>query len=301
MTDTTQLEANSKLEKLPAGLYLVATPIGNLSDITLRALSVLKTADLIACEDTRVTRKLLSHHGIAAAKRLRSYNDHSSDRDTRHLLSLLAEGNALALVSDAGAPLISDPGYTLVRACREAGIAVTALPGASAPLTALQLSGLPSQPFFFAGFLPPKAAARRLEIARLAAIPATLLLFEAPRRLADCLADLAQGLGPRQAAVVREITKHFEETRLGDLEQLAAAIAEAPVKGEIVLVIAPPERRDETFEDADLEERLRAELTGHSLRDAVARVKAASGEPRKRIYRLALSLTGKDGGGDGSA
>ncbi len=296
MPDTTQLEGNSKREKLPAGLYLVATPIGNLADITLRALTVLTLADLVACEDTRVTRKLLTHHGVASSGRLRSYNEHSSEFDTRQLLSLCAEGQAVALVSDAGSPLISDPGFPLVRACREAGIAVTAVPGASAPLAALQLSGLPALPFCFVGFLPAKSAARRQEIARLAAIPATLVFFEAPHRLAESLADLAAVLGAREAAVVREITKRFEEVRGGSLPDLAEAIAAAPVKGEIVLVIAPPERRDEPLEDSEIEARLREALAEHSLRDAVARVTAASGEPRRRVYRLALAL---DRDGDG--
>ncbi len=209
-------------------------------------------------------------------------------------------GGAVALVSDAGSPLISDPGFPLVRACREAGVAVTVVPGPSAPLAALQLSGLPAVPFFFAGFLSAKAAARRQEIAGLSAIPATLLLFEAPHRLAASLADLADGLGARQAVIVREISKRFEEARGGSLDELAEAVARQPVKGEIVLVIAPPERREGPPTDAELEALLADALARHSLRDAVARVAAASGEPRRRVYRLALALTDREGG-DGAA
>lgn len=298
MSDTSELEANSKREKLPAGVYLVATPIGNLSDITLRALEVLKNADLVACEDTRVTRKLLTHFGIATAGRLGTYNDYSSDHDRNQILNACAEGKAVALASDAGMPLLSDPGYPLVRACHERGIPVTTLPGASAPLAALQLSGLPSLPFYFAGFLPAKRAARRQDIARLAGIPATLLLFEAPHRLADCLEDLAQGLGSRQAAVVREITKRFEEVRSDSLAVLAEDIAADPVKGEIVIVIAPPERREEALDDDELKARLNEALTHRSLRDAVALVAAASGEPRRRVYRLALDLAAAEDTGD---
>ncbi len=301
MPDTSELEANSKREKLPAGLYLVATPIGNLSDISLRALKVLQQADSVACEDTRVTRKLLTHHGIGGQGRLRLYNDHSSDRDRNQIIDLCEKGLAVALVSDAGTPLVSDPGYPLVRACYEADVPVTVVPGASAPIAALQLSGLPSVPFFFGGFLSAKAATRRQEIARLSGIPATLLLFEAPHRLAASLADLAEGLGSRQAAVVREITKRFEEVRSGDLASLSAEIAAEAVKGEIVIVIAPPERREEPLDDDELKQRLREALASQSLRDAVAKVTAASGEPRRRIYRLALALDDeKDGGDDAS-
>lgn len=300
MSETSEPEANSKREKLPAGLYLVATPIGNLSDISLRALEVLKFADLVACEDTRVTRKLLSHFGIATAGRLRVYNDYSSDRDRNQIVNACSGGKAVALVSDAGMPLLSDPGYPLVRACQADGIPVTSVPGASAPLAALQLSGLPSMPFYFGGFLSAKSASRRQEIARLTAIPATLLLFEAPHRLADCLRDLAQVLGSRQAAVVREITKRFEEVITDSLDGLAARIAEQAVKGEIVIVIAPPERQDGPIDDAELKARLTEALERQSLRDAVALVAAASGEPRRRVYRLALDLAAAAGTSDGT-
>ncbi len=301
MPDTTQLDDHSKREKLAAGLYLVSTPIGNLADITLRALRVLESVDLIACEDTRTTRKLLTHHGIASAGRLVSYHEHSSEKERRRVLDICASGKAVALVSEAGAPLVSDPGFALVRACADAGVMVTTLPGPSAPLAALQLSGLPSQPFYFAGFLPTKASARRREIARLAAVPATLILFEAPHRVADSLADLAAGLGSRPAALVREITKRFEEVKRGTLSELAAALAEEPVKGEIVLVVAPPEPSREELDDGALEERLRPALERASLRDAVAEVAAATGVPRRRVYGLALGLAAAQGSADDDA
>ncbi len=197
-------------------------------------------------------------------------------------------------------PLLSDPGYSLVRSCRDLGIPVTTLPGASAPLAALQLSGLPAHPFFFAGFLSAKAAARRQEIAQLASVPATLVLFEAPHRLAACLKDLSQVLGPRQAAVVREITKRFEEVLPGRLDALGEAIATTPVKGEIVIVVAPPERQEAPLDDGELKARLTEALGRQSLRDAVALVAAASGEPRRRIYRLALDLAAAEPSSDGT-
>ena len=290
MAEPTQLEAKSKRGKPTPGLYLVATPIGNLSDITLRALTVLEAADLIACEDTRVTRKLLTHHGIAAGRRLRTYNQHVAGKEQDRLLSFCRDGGAVALVCDAGAPLISDPGLPLLRAAAELAIPVTSLPGPSAPLAALQLSGLPTLPFYCAGFLPAKASQRRREIARLAPLAATLVLFEAPHRVAGCLADLAQGLGPRPAALVREITKRFEEVRRGELAELAQGALAAPPKGEIVLAVGPAEAREEGFGDSELEARLREALEAYSLRDAVARVAAASGEPRRRVYSLALDL-----------
>src|SRR5205809_1232673 len=196
---------------LPPGLHLVATPIGNLRDITLRALEVLSAADLIACEDTRVTRKLLDHYGIATA--LTPYHDHNAAEARPKLLARLADGAAIALVSDAGTPLVSDPGYKLVRAARDAGIPMTALPGPSAALAALTVSGLPTDRFFFEGFLPSKEGQRRMRIGELKRIPATLVLFETGARLAAALADLAAGLGGREAAICRELTKLYEEVR----------------------------------------------------------------------------------------
>jgi 16S rRNA (cytidine1402-2'-O)-methyltransferase len=273
--------------KVAPGLHIVATPIGNLGDITLRALATLAGADLIACEDTRVTRKLVDRYGIITP--LTPYHDHNAAAVRPKLLRRLAEGAAIALVSDAGTPLVSDPGFKLVRAVQEAGYAVTALPGASAPLAALTVAGLPTDQFFFAGFLPVKATARRARIADLARVPATLVLFEAGPRIGATLADLAAGLGPREAAVCRELTKLHEEVRHGDLATLAVRSAAAEVRGEFVIVVAPPaepERPSLTDTDA----LLRQALGRVSLKNAVDEVAAASGLPRREIYQRALAL-----------
>src|SRR5579863_2187530 len=224
--------------RLAPGLHIVATPIGNLGDITLRALATLAGADLIACEDTRVTRKLLGRYGISTP--LTAYHDHNAAKARPMLLRRLAEGAAIALVSDAGTPLVSDPGYKLVCAAQDAGRAVTALPGASALLAALAVAGLPTDQFLFAGFLPPKQAARRARIAELAPIPSTIVLFETGPRLAAALADLAAGLGPREATVCRELTKLHEEVRRGELAALAQELSGNEPRGEIVVVVAPP-------------------------------------------------------------
>ena len=272
---------------LAPGLYLVATPIGNLRDITLRALEVLAAADLIACEDTRVTRKLLDHYGIATP--LSPYHDHNAAEARPRLLERLADGAVIALVSDAGTPLISDPGYKLVRATREQGVSVTALPGASAVLAALNVGGLPTDRFFFEGFLPAKEGARRARISELKHIPATLVLFETGGRLAAALADLAAGLGPRAAAICRELTKLYEEVRSGDLAALAREFAAAEPKGEIVVVVAPPADEDK-LEATDIDALLRAAIDRLSVKDAVAEIAAATGEPRREVYRRALAL-----------
>jgi 16S rRNA (cytidine1402-2'-O)-methyltransferase len=277
---------------IAAGLYLVATPIGNLGDITLRALQVLAGADVIACEDTRVTRKLTERYGIATP--LLAYHEHNAGEARPKILARLAQGQAVALVSDAGTPLISDPGYKLVRDVTEAGHAVTALPGASAVLGALTLAALPTDRFFFEGFLPPKQAGRQKRIAELARIPATLVLFESGPRLPDCLADLAAGLGPRAAAICRELTKLHEEIRRGDLTELAQAYAAgAETRGEIVIVVAPP---GEAIEDAgEVDDLLRQALSRVSVKDAVGEVSLATGRARREVYRRALALA-KDGG-----
>ena len=274
--------------RLAPGLHIVATPIGNLGDITLRALEALAGADLIACEDTRVTRKLLDRYGIA--RPLTPYHEHNAAKARPVLLRRLAAGAAIALVSDAGTPLISDPGFKLVRAVQEAGHAVTALPGASALLAGLTVAGLPTDRFLFAGFLPPKQAARRATIAELARIPATLVLFESGPRLAATLADLAAGLGERrEAALCRELTKLHEEIRRGDLAMLAAAFRDNAPRGEIVLVIAPPQA-PQRVSTAATENLLREALTRVSLKDAVGEVAAATGLPRREIYQRALAL-----------
>jgi 16S rRNA (cytidine1402-2'-O)-methyltransferase len=282
--------------RLTAGLHLVATPIGNLRDITLRALEAMAAADVIACEDTRITRRLLDHYGITTP--LTPYHEHNAAAARPKLLARLAAGEAVALVSDAGTPLVSDPGFKLVRAARDAGYAVTALPGASASLAALVSAGLPSDRFFFEGFLPAKEGQRRNRIAELASIPATLILFESGPRLARALADLAAGLGPRDAAVCRELTKLHEEVRRGDLAALAAAYADgAETRGEIVIVIAPPAAALEQFDAGEVDALLRRALNRASVKDAVSEVASATGRPRREIYRRALALSGETGDG----
>ena len=274
--------------RLAPGLYLVATPIGNLGDITLRALQALAGADLIACEDTRVTRKLLDRYAIATP--LTPYHDHNAAKARPGLLRRLAEGAAIALVSDAGTPLISDPGFKLVRAAQDAGYPVTALPGPSALLTALTVAGLPTDQFFFAGFLPPKQAARRARIAELAPLPATLVLFESGPRIATTLADLAAGLGAnREAALCRELTKLHEEVRRGELANLAEACSGEELRGEIVVVIAPPPAPVQVGA-AESESLLRDALGRLSLKDAVAEVAQLTGQRRREIYQSALAL-----------
>lgn len=278
------------------GLYLVATPIGNLGDISLRALETLAGADVIACEDTRVTRKLTERFGIATP--VMAYHEHNSDEALPKILARLAQGQSVALVSDAGTPLISDPGYRLVRAATADGHAVTALPGASAVLAALSLAGLPTDRFFFEGFLPPKQGARQKRIAELSVIPATLVLFESGPRLAASLADLAAGLGAREASVCRELTKLHEEIRRGDLATLANEYAEGQdnqpeTRGEIVIVIAPPSVTETA--DADVDALLRQALSRLSVKDAVAEVALATGRARRDVYQRALELA-KDKG-----
>ncbi|MCW5745106.1 MAG: 16S rRNA (cytidine(1402)-2'-O)-methyltransferase [Alphaproteobacteria bacterium] len=270
------------------GLYLVATPIGNARDITLRALDVLRAADLVACEDTRVTRTLLTVYGISAT--VIACHAHNEAAVAERIAADIANGKVVALVSDAGMPLVSDPGRRVAHAAIAAGLPVTVVPGASAPLAALALADLPSDRFLFAGFLPAKSSARREDIAVLAAVPATLILFEAPHRLLDTLADLSDLLGPRPAAVARELTKRFEEVRRDTLDALVRHYAAAgPPKGEIVLVIAPPGPQAATA-DADIDTALRAALHGAGVREAAAEVAARYGRPRREIYARALAL-----------
>jgi 16S rRNA (cytidine1402-2'-O)-methyltransferase len=269
--------------KLAPGLYVVATPIGNLRDVTLRALEILAAADLVACEDTRVSRKLLDRYGIK--RPLTPYHDRNAEKARPKLLGALAKDAAVALISDAGTPLVSDPGFKLVREAQRAGHKVTAAPGASSVLTALVLAGL------FDGFLPAKPAQRRARIAELARIPATLVLFETGPRLAAALQDLASGLGPRQAALCRELTKLHEEVRRGDLSTLARHYEHAGEKrGEIALVIAPPQREATDAEPAEIGDLLRDALVRGSVKDAVAEVATLTGRPRRELYRQALAL-----------
>src|SRR5579864_6699245 len=279
---------------LAPGLHIVATPIGNLGDITLRALAALAGADLIACEDTRVTRKLLDRYAIATP--LTPYHDHNAAKARPALLRRLGEGAAIALVSDAGTPLVSDPGLKLVQAAHEAGYAVTTLPGASSLLAALAVAGLPTDQFLFAGFLPPKAAARRARIAELGRVPATLVLFETGPRLAATLADLADGLGPREATVCRELTKLHEEIRRGDLATLSQNCAGSELRGEIVVVIGPPAAPAQVSA-SDADALLRQALNRVSLKDAVGEVADVTGLPRRALYQRALVLAKETGHG----
>jgi 16S rRNA (cytidine1402-2'-O)-methyltransferase len=283
----------STLPPLPPGLYIVATPIGNAADITLRALDVLGRVDLVLCEDTRVTAKLFTLHGLK--RPLAAYHEHNAARMRPQILARLGAGEAVALVSDAGTPLVSDPGYKLVREATAAGFKVTTLPGPSAPLAALVLSGLPSDRFLFAGFLPPKTVGRRKALGELAAVPATLLFFESAGRLAESLADMAEVLGPREAAVTRELTKLYEEVRRGGLAELAAHYREAGApKGEIVVVVGPPGAAP-AGGGIDLDAALDTALAEMSLRDAVDAVAAATGRPRREVYARALER--QQGGG----
>jgi 16S rRNA (cytidine1402-2'-O)-methyltransferase len=277
------------VSKPSPGLYVVATPIGNLRDITLRALDVLRAADLIACEDTRVTARLLAAHGVATPTT--PYHDHNAARVRPNLLRRLAAGETVALVSDAGTPLVSDPGYRLVRAAVEAGVPVTPIPGASALLGALAVAGLPTDRFLFAGFLPSRDTARRKALDELASVPATLVFFESAQRLAKSLRAMADMLGPRDATVARELTKRFEETRRGELGTLADHYAEAgPPKGEVVVVVGPPDARAATHDDAAVDAMLRDELAAGSVKDAATAVAAQTGRPRKTLYQRALAL-----------
>ena len=274
------------------GLWLVATPIGNLEDVSRRALSVLASVDRVACEDSRRTGRLLSRHDIAA--RLVSYHEHNAARVRPALIRTLKDGGSVALVSDAGTPLISDPGYKLVRAALDAGIRVTGCPGPSAPLLALVLSGLPTDRFYFGGFLPAKAGPRRRALAALESLDATLVFFESPRRLAASLADMAEALGPRPAAVARELTKLHEELRRGTLGELAAHYADAGApKGEVVVVVGgnAGEKARPALSDADIDDRLDRLLASGTVRDAAAALSAETGLPRRELYARALALS----------
>jgi 16S rRNA (cytidine1402-2'-O)-methyltransferase len=267
------------------GLYIVATPIGNLGDITLRGVETLRGVAVVACEDTRVTGKLLHHLGLK--KRMIRYDDHASDETREHLLAVMAE-QPVALVSDAGTPLISDPGFRLVRDCRERGIAVTSLPGASAAVMALTLAGLPTDRFLFAGFLPHKDKARRDVLAELAVVPATLIFYETAPRLDASLAAIGEVLPGREIAVARELTKKFEECRTGSAEDLAVHYAAHPPKGEIVLVIGPP--REAGPGEFDVDAMLLEELGDLKASQAAAKIAKLTGLDRKTLYARALEL-----------
>jgi 16S rRNA (cytidine1402-2'-O)-methyltransferase len=273
------------------GLVLVSTPIGNLGDMTMRGVEVLRACDLILCEDTRTTARLLTHYGIAA--KTAPLHEHNEDAATPGILARLREGASIALVSDAGTPLVSDPGFRLVRAALAEGLPIHAIPGVSAVTMALTISGLPPHPFLFLGFAPPRESARRASFASLraaerAGLNATLLWYEAPHRLADMLADLALVFGARPAAVARELTKKFEEVRRAPLPDLAAHYATHEARGEITVVVGPAP--EEAADAADLDALLTASLQTLSLREAAAAVAETTGLPRRTVYARALEL-----------
>jgi len=272
-------------QRLTPGLYIVATPIGNLGDITMRAVEILRGVSAVACEDTRITGRLMQHLGLK--QRLIRYDDHADEHAREKLLALMS-AEPVALVSDAGTPLVSDPGYRLVREARERGIAVTSLPGPCAAIMGVTLSGLPSDRFLFAGFLPSKDKARGDALTELAAVPATLIFYETSPRLIDSLTAIAQVLPGREVAVARELTKMFEECRSGQPEDLIAHYTAHPPKGEIVLLIGPPVAKQATMEDA--ETMLRAELQHAKTSQAAAAVAKATGLDRKELYALAMRL-----------
>src|SRR3977135_81752 len=270
------------------GLHLVATPIGNLGDITLRALETLAGVDIIACEDTRITRRLTERYAISAL--LKPYHEHNAALARPKILERLAQGASIALVSDAGTPLISDPGFKLVREVCAAGHQVIALPGPSSVLAALAVAALPTDRFFFEGFLPPKETARRARLTELARIDATLVMFESGNRVEDALRDLADIMGTRDAATCRELTKLHEEVRRAPLSELATSADALETGGEFVLVLGPPEARAGTMGQNDLDELLRSALKRDSVKDAVAHAAEVSGRPRREIYARALEL-----------
>ncbi len=270
------------------GLHLVATPIGNLGDITLRALQTLAGVDVIACEDTRITRRLTERYMISA--QLIPYHEHNAEAARPKILKLLAQSGSVALVSDAGTPLISDPGFKLAREARAAGFPVHALPGPSSVLTALAVAALPTDRFFFEGFLPSKAVARRTRLSELARIDATLVLFESGNRVQDTLGDLAEIMGSREAAICRELTKMHEEVTRAPLSELAKGADRLETRGEFVLVIGPPAPDAQVMTAGALDDMLRDTLKDHSVKDAVAHAVALSGRPRREVYARALEL-----------
>jgi 16S rRNA (cytidine1402-2'-O)-methyltransferase len=272
--------------ELAPGLYVVATPIGNLGDVTLRALAVLARVDAVLCEDTRHSRTLLSHYAIGTPTR--PYHEHNAAKERPRVLAELADGKRIAIISDAGTPLISDPGWKLVRDAIDAGHRVEALPGASAALAALAVGGLPTDAFLFAGFLPSKSAARRARIAELMSVPATLVFFEAPSRVAEAIVDLAAMLGPRPAALARELTKLHEEVRRAPLDALAAELDAQAVKGEAVILVGPP--LPANVSDEEIEGRLIPALGDMSLRDAAKLIADMLGVPKSRVYDLGIKL-----------
>ncbi len=275
---------------LQSGLYLVATPIGNLGDISIRALSVLARSNIIYCENPHHSRKLLNHYAIRSE--IGAYHEHNAGRVRPAIFARLAAGQSVALISDAGTPLISDPGYKLVRDAQAEGFRVHVVPGPSAPISALSVSGLPTDRFFFEGFLPAKQAQRRRRLNELSELPATLVLFETAQRLAASLADMAEILGNREAALVKELTKIHEAVERRALDALAGAFCGVDAKGEYVIVVAPPEEDD--ADDGEIRARLRPALAAKSLRDAVDEIADQLNVRRKRVYKLALEMQAEE-------
>lgn len=272
----------------PAGLYIVSTPIGNLRDITLRALDIFNIADLIVCEDTRVSGKLLSHYGIK--KPLISYNDHNADEKRPEIIKEIKSGKIIALISDAGTPLISDPGYKLAREVSEQNLYITAIPGASSALVALCLSSLPSNQFFFAGFLPNKNSALEKYLKEISYIPATMIFFESAKRLEKSLTIMLEVFSDRQAAIARELTKLYEDVRRGKISELLNYVRNnPPLKGEIVIIVSPPQIIS-SAKDIDVESQLKTLLKSHSVKEAAGIIAEQTGKPRKEIYSAALKI-----------
>jgi 16S rRNA (cytidine1402-2'-O)-methyltransferase len=288
VTRAGEVLADLMARPLQPALYLVATPIGNLADISLRALAILARADLIAAEDTRHSKKLLSHFGLRAE--LTPYHEHNAEKERPRLLARLRAGQSVALISDAGTPLVSDPGYKLVRGALDDGLTVVSIPGPSASLAALTSSGLPTDTFLFAGFLPPKSGARRARLETLKSAPATLILFESASRLNKSLADMADLLGAREAAVAKELTKLHESVTRGRLDRLAAEFSGETLKGEFVVVVAPPAADQGEPSDEMIEEQLVKALKLDSFRDAVRSVAEVLNVSRARVYELGLKL-----------
>ncbi|MEP1229226.1 MAG: 16S rRNA (cytidine(1402)-2'-O)-methyltransferase [Litorimonas sp.] len=274
-------------DRIPPALYIVATPIGNLRDITLRALDVLSSADHILAEDTRVSAKLLNAYNIKA--KLSAYHDHNVATRIPEALKELKAGKTLALISDAGTPLVSDPGFKLVRAAIEAGIEVIPLPGASAVLAGLVKSGLPSDRFLFAGFLPPKSAARKTALQEIINLRATLVFFETGKRIKSALTDIQTVLGSRQIVIARELTKHYEEARHGTIAQMMTSVEDDPPRGEIVLLIGPPET-DRHWDEAQIMTALQDAVAEQGVKRASADIAQMSGWPKRDVYQLALKI-----------
>jgi len=279
------------------GLYLVATPIGHLGDITLRALETLAGVDIIACEDTRITRRLIERYAISAE--LKQYHEHNAAMARPKILEKLAQGASIALVSDAGTPLISDPGFKLVREVSAAGHAVIAVPGASSVLAALSVAALPTDRFFFEGCLPAKQVSRRTRLSELARIDATLVLFESGNRVQETLGDLAGIMAGRDAAICRELTKLHEDIKRAPIEELAKSADTLETRGEFVLVIGPPRGDADVMTQHDLDDLLRSSLARDSVKDSVAHAVELSGRPRREVYARALELVRPVKGGHG--